>query len=183
MVSINTRRNANAHIDDLYQTHPNATKLALKGGVFKGIQSVYDPCNGFGGITKQLDNNGIKTVCSDMIDYGIGDEIINFLDVDVMPNVDAIAFNPPFKLTKEFMNKATDLCGKVIMFNRVSFLETVKRAKDIQGKWGLTDIYFHSARTGCSKGVEEEYGNAVFYAWYVFDNKNYNGKTEAHWLI
>jgi len=186
MAASNTRRNQDAHPDDLYQTDPKAVKLAITAGVFKGIASAYDPCNGFGALSNELKKIGIKVDTSDLIDYGIGDRIEDFLnpEIELDNPVDAIVFNPPFKMTTDFVTQALKLNDRLIMFNRVTFLETVSRAVKIQSTWGLTDIYYHAARVGCTKGTgEKDYKNSVFYAWYNFEPKKYNGITKSHWII
>ncbi|RLB66451.1 MAG: hypothetical protein DRH08_06195 [Deltaproteobacteria bacterium] len=183
MVSANTRRNLNAHKYDLYRTHPIATRSALKAGVFAEDDVIYDPCNGLGGITDALKMAGMICHTSDKFDYDIDDTIVDFFDIEKIPkNVSAIVFNPPYKMTEEFIDNALRFCSRVIMFNRVSFLETVNRAERIQSDWSLTDIYFHSFRVGCAKGFDDDYKNAVFYAWYIFDKRKYKGVTKCHWI-
>lgn len=191
MATPNTRRNVDASPEDLYQTNPEAVKLAYRDGVFRGINSVYDPCDGLGNITRTLEGLGIKASSSDVIDYGTGIEVFNYLKEVTGYSVDALVMNPPFTLTFEFLDKAVKEYSKVIMFNRVSFLETVKRAEKLDsGEWPLTDIYFHAARTGCSKGVgPAKYTNAVFYAWYIFDFDKRLEQEEkgmcpqTHWIL
>lgn len=181
MASINTVRKNNDSPNDLYQTEPLATESAIISGVFRGIKSAWDCCDGLGGISDVLIDNGIE-------DYGDrGVQIADFLSLDKpLYDTDCIVMNPPFKLTTEFMDKACRLSSKVIMFNRVSFLETVKRANKMQsGEWPLTDIYFHAYRVGCAKGTEGKYGNAVFYAWYVFDRDKWESTKHTplvHWI-
>lgn len=192
MATANTRRNVDANSNDLYQTNPEAVKLAYREGVFDGVNSVYDPCDGLGNITLTLGELGIKSIVSDLIDYGdTGIAALDYLTEETAHKVDALVMNPPFTLTAEFLDKAVKEYSKVIMFNRVSFLETVKRAEKLDsGEWPLTDIYFHAARTGCSKGVAPaKYTNAVFYAWYVFDFDKRLEQEEkglcpqAHWIL
>lgn len=186
MATANTKRNKDADANDLYQTNPKAVHLAVKAGVFRGVRTAYDPCNGLGAISNVLESIGIKTQTSDLIDYGIGDTVTDFLGAEIgnKNNVDAIVFNPPYKLTSEFIDRALEINDKVIMFNRVTFLETEKRAIKLQKDWGLTDIYLHASRVGCKKGLEEErYANAVFYGWYILEPSKYAGVTNAHWII
>lgn len=186
MATINTVRKNHDAPNDLYQTHPLATESAILHGVFNCVESVWDCCDGVGGISKVLERSGIKVYRSDIEDYNdTGIDKLDFLKITEKPYpVEVIVMNPPFKLTKEFMDKACSLVDRVIMFNRVSFLETVNRAeKMISGEWPLTDVYFHSYRVGCAKGLDGSYGNSVFYAWYVFDKKLFNGEPpRLHWI-
>jgi hypothetical protein len=182
VATANSRRNTDAEVNDLYTTPHEVTEAAISHGVFEGVSTVYDPCDGLGGITDTLIANGLFAHSSDLIDYGVGSKIVDFLKVETIPNgVDAIVFNPPFKLTYEFMEKAREFNKKIIMFNRVSFLETQKRAEKMS-YWGLTDIHLFAYRVGCSKGGVDKPSNAVFYAWYVFDPEKYEGITKTHWI-
>lgn len=188
MASVNTVRKNNDAPNDLYRTEPLATEAAIVEGVFDDVSSLWDCCDGLGGISNVLEANGWQVFRSDIEDYGnTGVHIADFLALDEpLFKADCIVMNPPFKQTSEFLDKACQLSDKVIMFNRVSFLETVKRAVKLQsGEWPLTDIYFHAYRVGCAKGLtEEKYANAVFYAWFVFDrNKRATGVTPVvHWI-
>ena len=190
MASINTIRTNNDDEFDLYQTDPHAVLLALNKGVFNGVRSVFDPCDGLGAITDTLEKRGKKCFRADIKCYDEGRDVTvaDFLSDDAwLPEADALVMNPPFKMTKEFLDKATENYNRVIMFNRISFLETVPRAMRITGgRWALTDVYIHAARTGCRKGVDGKQANAVMYAWYVFDkySQKVNPRNpQLHWLI
>lgn len=190
MASVNTTRKNSDDPFDLYQTHPAAVELAFSHGVFDGIDWVFDPCDGLGAITNQLEEYGIQCWRSDIVKRGDNKLLVesDFLSDDAwLPEADALVMNPPFKMTKEFLDKACANYNRVIMFNRISFLETAPRAlKIISGEWALTDVYIHAARTGCSKGEGKKYANAVMYAWYVFDkySQKVNPRNpQLHWLI
>ena len=117
MASVNTVRKNNDSPNDLYKTEPLATHSAILSGVFDGINSVWDCCDGLGGISNVLEENGILTYRSDIEDYGDrGIQIADFLSLDEpLYDADCIVMNPPFKLTSEFMDKACQLSNKVIM--------------------------------------------------------------------
>lgn len=190
MVSPNTRRNLDADPNDLYETSREAVELAIKAGVFDGIKSVYDPCDGLGGITNVLEELlGIRTIRSDKFVYEGTSErtwVVDFLLSDDIPDpylVDALVMNPPYKLTYEFVDKATDVYDKVIMFNRINFLETYKRSIKMHTReWNLKTVYIHADRVGCAKPGEKAV-KAVMYAWYVFDKNNRNLNPEIKWIF
>ena len=190
MASVNTTRKNNDDELDLYQTNPAAVELAFRHDVFYGVSSVFDPCDGLGAITNKLEEYGIECWRSDIVKRGDNKLLVesDFLSDDAwLPCADALVMNPPFKMTKEFLDKATENYNRVIMFNRISFLETVPRAQRIlSNRWALTDVYIHAARTGCKKGVDASQSNAVMYAWYVFDKYSQKVNPRApqmHWLI
>jgi hypothetical protein len=186
MATINTVRKNSDEANDLYRTEPLATEAAVMHGVFSNINTAWDCCDGLGGISGVLERHGISVGKSDIVNYGRRNVVVqDFLELqEPLFNTDCIVMNPPFKLTAEFLDKACNLSDKVIMFNRVSFLETVQRANKIKsGQWPLTDVYFHAYRVGCAKGMyETRYANAVFYAWFLFDKHRFTGKPVMHWI-
>lgn len=194
MATANTRRNDTADPSDLYNTMTDAVVSANAAGVFEGLRSFWDPCNGLGRLSRTLESEtGVKCAkTSDKFDYGIGDEIIDFIDTDdlgkltMVPGIDFehIVFNPPFTLTAEFLDEALKVTDKVFMFNRVSFLETDGRASKLDSReWPLKKVWLFAYRTGCTKGVKEEkQPKAVMYAWYEFD-KSYTGEPMVGWIF
>lgn len=188
MATANTRRNKNAVKNDLYQTSKEATILAINHGIFDGLKKVYDPCDGRGALSNVLIKHVPVVIRSDLIDYGTGASVFDYLTSDVHYDVDALVMNPPYLLTTEFLDKACSEYDKVIMFNRISFLETSKRAdKMLNGDWPLTEVYVHADRVGCYKEEEGDTPKAVMYAWYVFDRKiresSYFNKPIVDWLM
>lgn len=185
MATINTKRINSDDPYDFYRTQPEATMGAIRAGVFKGIETAWDPCDGIGGISLQLEKVGISVERSDISDYGLGGwiTVADFLELnEPLFDTDCIVMNPPFRKTFEFVEKALQLSDKVIMFNRVSFLESDKRGKKFKSReWPLSEVFIHSRRVGCAKGFSEEYTNAVMYCWFVFDN-NCTGDCRVHWI-
>ena len=184
MATINTQRVNNDEANDLYRTHPSATIRAIDAGVFDGVSTLWDCCDGLGGISNELEKAGFNLHRSDLINYfQKGVTICDFLSLEKpLFECDAIVMNPPYKLTFEFVEKALQLSKRVVMFNRVSFLESDKRGSKFKsGEWPLTDVFVHSRRVGCAKGFGEDYANAVMYCWYVFD-KSKSGDCRLHWI-
>lgn len=170
---------------ELYRTEPKATELAYDNGVFKGVKSVYDPCDGLGGITNILEDKGITCYRADVVNRNgpLMQRQRDFLTDPWLPCADALVMNPPFTKTSEFLDTACSFYNKVIMFNRISFLETVKRATKIKSnEWPLSKVWIHAGRVGCAKGFDDKYVNAVMYAWFVFD-RYHKGEPVIDWLL
>ena len=188
MATSNTKRNVGKSGLDLYNTPTDALEAAYEAGIFDKFQRYWDPCNGLGKISDFLKDKGKKVITSDVNDYGKQDWVEDFLtatDFDVITSrIECIVMNPPFKLTEEFIDHALTLCPNLIMFNRAVVLESVSRSRKHQeGSWPLKEFYSFANRVTCTKGVEEEKtSNAVWYAWYVYED-GYKGKPTVDWLF
>lgn len=180
MASPNTKYNKNKEVNDLYNTPIEALEgfYSQYPECFDQYNVFYDPCNGLGKISDFLRSIGKKVYTSDLIDYSTGDDIQDFLELEELPkDVQCIVFNPPFTLTKEFMDHAVKLmddsskCLSIIMFNRASTLFSKERGKRfVKNDWPLDCAYLFSYRVSCTKGVNEEpTANSVDYAWYEFN--------------
>ena len=102
----------------------------------------------------------------------------------VPPGVECIVFNPPFKLSEEFVDQALRLLPNLIMFNRSVFLETHSRSLKHKVKdWILKQFWSFANRQSCSEGVERlPTNNAVWYGWFKYD-QSYIGKPSIDWLF
>ncbi len=186
MATPNTNRKEKSIGNDLYNTPDNALQAALDAGVFDRFDFYYDPCNGLGAISDFLSSKaGKNVITSDLIDYGINDTIADFLTLESVPdNIDCIVFNPPFLLTKEFLDHALSLCDNVIMFNRATTLETIERSeRHLSKEWTLDTFYSHSKRMSCTKGASrEETANSVWYGWFFYSKKSRRENPIIKWI-
>lgn len=183
---------ANNHVDverekdDFYATPPLAVKELMKLESFN--KNIWEPCCGMNHITNILIEHGYNVRTSDIIDR-VNDgkiEIIDFLNCIEKWDGDIIT-NPPYKLATEFVYKAIETIkegNKVVMFLKLSFLETKKR-RLLFDKYPPKIIYVASSRFGCSQtGEFDETGNtgsAIAYCWYIWE-KGYNGDTIIKWF-
>lgn len=186
MASVNTKRNNNTEANDLYSTPLVALQSFYNQypEVFDRYDVYYDPCNGLGVIADFLRGLGKTVHTGDLIDYGVaGTAIEDFLEVTEAPEgTECIVFNPPFKLTREFVNKALELCPNLIMFNRLTTLETSRAGLFKSGEWPLDCAYIFGFRVSCPEGVEmKPTANSVAYAWYVFNKDAYCSK--LRWIV
>lgn len=115
--------------NDLYETPPCATR-ALIPFLDRG-EAIWEPACGPGAIVRELREAGFEVHATDLVDYGLEGAFsgIDFLlerPDPCWPSV--IVTNPPFKLADEFTRHALTLAQTVWIFQRLSWLEGVKRA-------------------------------------------------------
>lgn len=194
MATSNTRRNTDALEDDLYITPRKALDAAFEVGLFDMYSVYYDPCDGLGDISEYLRLTN-KCYASDLYDrvgkeqsdpYWLGErDFLSITRKDIPEDVECLVFNPPFTLTEKFVDKAHELELPLIMFNRLTTLESKERAKKFRDKWKATDVYVFGYRVTCDKGVNREpTANSVAYAWYVFDPRlPERTQTQLHWIV
>lgn len=186
MASPNTNRTSDTDVNDLYSTPRDALQAAWEEGVFDKYQVYYDPCDGLGDISDFLESKGKKVYRGDLIKYpNRNSKLEDFLEIKTLDmHVDCIIFNPPFKMTEQFVDKALSLCDNLIMFNRATTLETRGRSeKHLRGEWPLETFWSFGNRVSCTKGVEREAtANAVWYGWFKY-SKDYRGEPTIKWLF
>ena len=168
--------NGDRHKNDFYATPSLATQELLKKECFGG--TLWECACGDGAISKVLIDNGYDVYSSDLIDRGYGEQL-DFLQSD--KKVDNIITNPPFNLSTEFTLHALKLARKkIIMLNKLSFLEGIKRNKEIFSKNKLQNVYVFSKRLNFRKYSGEMNGLMAF-AWVVF-NQDYEGNAQLQWI-
>lgn len=198
MASSNTKRDVDKEGDDLYIT-PLIALDSFYDQYSEWVEQFdvfLDPCDGLGAISDWLESKGKKVYRWDLKDYrGKLDEQKDFLSVDEIPeDVQCIIFNPPFKLTKEFVDKALQLCPNLLMFNRLTTIESNTRANKFHsGEWPLKDMFQFGFRVSCPKGEYDERGdmvitpsaNSVAYSWFHLSNEsdgNMKKLPRLHWI-
>jgi len=166
--------NANRSSGDFYSTPRQCTVDLLEREKFEG--DIWECACGEGAISEVLIKNDYSVYSSDIEDRGYGNKNINFLEqTNPFPN---IITNPPFKLGTEFCIHALKLAKKkVALFNKLSFLEGVKR-RTIFEQGYLKNIYVYSKRVDLS---EEQKGGMLAFAWFIFD-KEFQGKPTLDWI-
>ena len=168
--------NGDRHKNDFYATPSLATQELLKKECFGG--TLWECACGDGAISKVLIDNGYDVYSSDLINRGCGEQL-DFLQSD--KKVDNIITNPPFNLSTEFTLHALKLARKkIIMLNKLSFLEGIKRNKEIFSKNKLQNVYVFSKRLNFRKYSGEMNGLMAF-AWFVF-NQDYEGNAQLQWI-
>jgi hypothetical protein len=152
--------------DDFYPTPEFATQSLLNREKFVG--QVYECACGTGQMSEIIKKNGYDVISSDLIDRGYGETGIDFLKTN--KNYDNIITNPPFKL------------GKLAIFNKLTFLEGIRRKEKIFNQNKLKNVYVFSKRVSFVRiGETKSAGGLIAFAWFVFD-VNYNGKPTIDWI-
>ena len=114
--------------NDFYPTPSNATQSLLDRQKFDG--NIWECACGDGAMSELLIKSGYNVYSSDLIDRGYGETGIDFLQST--KQVDNIVTNPPFNLATEFTTHAFKLARKkVVMLSKVSYLEGLRRRKEI----------------------------------------------------
>lgn len=195
MASPNTRRNSDADDADLYTTPIEALEKLWDNAprILLNAKTISDPAFGLGDITRFFKEKGKETVGNDLFNYGDDFSQWNdttcysdFLNTDENNNVfegSVIVMNPPFTLTSEFLDKSLEVCDNVLMFNRLTTLESLKRAKKFKSKeWPLRKMFVFSGRVSCPKGINyAKTANATPFCWFWLD-KGYEGEPTIAWI-
>ena len=183
--------------NDYYATDPKDTsnflnKYLSDNNYFKPSK-ILEPAAGEGHITKVLKKffPDSEIVSVDLIDRGVSDifgniDFINSKDSRVNQSYDLIITNPPFKIMKEFIDKALTLSKHVMMFGKLVFLEGVKRT-DWFEKGCLKNVYVYSYRANPWKNGEpkdpngNKWSSTMAFAWFEFE-LGYKGKPQINFI-
>lgn len=181
--------------NDYYATPFNATRAILKEIIFSSSDVILEPAAGQGHIVKVLREMYPKNeiIASDLVKYKERFEDIyiktgiDFINTNYPNKVDVVITNPPFKYSKEFVEKALSISKRyVIMFFKIQFLETVERRKLLENS-PLKYVYVFSRRVNPMRNGEElnekgkPWSNTMCFAWFVWD-KTYKGEPIVRWL-
>lgn len=166
--------NPNREKDDFYATPDWAIDAILNRVDFVG--EIWEPACGDGAICRRLEHHGYSNIySSDLVDRGYGNAHFDFMNS--RRETDNIITNPPFKLGTKFTLHALNLTRrKVVMFNKLSFLEGKERRDRLFSLNMLECCYVFGERVGFNGG-----GGMLAFAWFVF-NKDYNGEPKLRWI-
>ncbi len=136
---------------------------------------VWEPACGDGAICKVLGRHGITSVGTDLVDRGYGESRRDFLFETKAPDdVDAIVTNPPFRLWREFAERALSIdVGFVALLGRLQLLEG-KRVSLLFQETNLTTVMVSAGRVNMlpvvdGKRVEDKGHNGMIaWAWFVW---------------
>lgn len=172
----------NRQANDFYATKPDDVRIIMELENIKGLK-IFEPCAGQGHMAEELMKDNV-VITNELYNYGYNTNYnFDFLTDNIDEKFDMVVMNPPYKGADKFVLKALDYSDKVIVFQKLSFLEGQNRYRDIFSQGILKTVYVYSYRTLCAKeGDFEKYNCAtIAFAWYVFD-KNYNGDPEIKWI-
>lgn len=179
----------NRQPNDLYATRPHDVKLLFQyePSIIEG--KIWECACGHGHIIKTLKELGATDIYgSDLIDYGFGYDIYDFLSNDEAHTneFDIILTNPPYKYTTEFIRIALDKVkdnGRVIMLLPTTTLAGVNRYNQIFRDDPPRYVYTFVRNTYALLVAEgDKIGHPkLSHSWFIWE-KGYNGETIIRWL-
>lgn len=201
------RQKARDALDD-FPTPPYATRAACEWLKARGNQlencTVREPCANRGYMVAPLAEYFQSVHASDVMDYGAGFEVRDYLFGHDPKCADWTFMNPPFRLAGDFIMRAlrTSDVG-VAAFVRTGFLEGEARYHSLFTKYRPTAVLQFVDRVVIHKGVMRQKGqkyvddqgvqrtasSATAYCWLVWEPHHYLDPrgwhpkhTELHWL-
>jgi hypothetical protein len=179
MLDKSTQAGTHTHAErgnDLYETPACAVEALLR--VEKLRRFVWEPACGPGSIVQVLRRHGHEVFASDVIDYGWGHCVGDFLYAGFGSGEEAIVTNPPYQLAEKFVRKALELSPLVIMLLRLAFLES-RRRTDILEHSGLARVHVFRKRLPMMhrhNWTGPRASSAMPFAWFVWE-RGYAGPT------
>lgn len=167
--------------NDFYSTDPKAINALLEFESFDN--NIWECACGNGVLSQRLKEFGYNVTSTDIVNRGYPGTIIkDFLKCNEPVECDIIT-NPPYSHVTEFILKALQLTkGKVAMFLKIQFLESIKRYNLIFKNTPPARVYIFSKRIACHRnGDLTKKGGPVCYCWYVWD-KTYIGEPIIRWI-
>lgn len=156
---------------DAYWTPPWCVDVLLRnypGWLNSQCLPTWEPACGTGNIALALERNGLKTVASDLHDWGCHEGGVDFLKSTPPQRVSAIITNPPYDIAVEFVAHARSLMkpqeGLVAMLLRNEWDSAAGRTHM------LTDLTLKLVLTRRPKWSEDDKASPRHnFAWFVWD--------------
>lgn len=168
---------------DFYPTPPWVTKSIIE--VSPPVGKCWEPACGQGHMSQVLKDYGFDVLETDLYadEYGVGQKL-DFLDQSKLPEgVQTIITNPPFVKGMEFCRKAIELNpdGRNMMFTRLTFLESIRRYKNLYSLFKPKEIWVFPRRpTLVANRLAVGGGGAVPYCWIIWEGNS--EMTELKWI-
>lgn len=172
--------------NDFYATSRYPVTKLLDNVKFNN--NIWEVACGQGHISKILKEYGYFVKSTDLVDRGYGKGGVDFLNHDTRIHGNFkgdIATNPPYKLAKEFVEKAIEVVetgNKVAMLLRIQFLESKGRLSLFE-KYPPKYIYVFSSRVIVSRNAEFDKYNTgtMMLSWFVWE-KGYDGSPRVRFI-
>lgn len=172
-------------VDD-FPTPPWATRALCEqlstDGHSLHMQSVREPAANRGFMVRPLREYFRNVIASDLIDYGMGWPIEDFLFPYQIEATDWTITNPPFTLADQFVSRALDTsrigCAIII---RSAFLEGISRYNKLFSCRPPATVYQFAERVPMVKGrIDPEASSATAYSWIVWQHGQHD--TRQRWI-
>lgn len=174
LVTGNKRHALSERGHDVYETPPEAVRALLAAEDVP--QLVWEPACGPGSIVKVLRESGRTVFATDIADYGCPDSwhSLDFLKwVIPTDGIRCIITNPPFKIIQQFIEKALEVCPKVIMLARLALLESDRRTTILEnGRLARVHVFRKRLPMMHRHGWEgNKVSSAMAFAWFVWEGE------------
>jgi len=175
--------------DDFYATDPSSTRSLFENADING-NSFYEPCIGQGHIAEVIKEYfpDAEIIGSDLVDRGYPNTIVCDYLTSNPKQVDWVVTNPPYKLAKEFVDKALSHTNKgVAMFLKIQFLEGMGRKEWLQNS-PLKYVYVFSKRQNplrdgqsINPKTNKPWASTMCFAWFIWE-QGYTGEPTIRWI-
>lgn len=175
-------------VNDFYATPGETLEIFLDALKRDGVELhelVWEPACGEGNLSEVLKKHGHVVWSTDLINRGYGDGQVDFLKTNSHLVKGDILTNPPYRYSKEFVEKGLELVDDghyVIMLLKIQFLEGKDRRK-LFDKFPPKYVYVNSARQTCyiNNDMSKKMSSASCYCWFVWE-KGYTGEPIIRWI-
>lgn len=160
--------------NDFFPTPPWATRALCESlHIDKGLRTAWEPAAGEGHMVRPLSEYFDSVYASDIHDYGVGYDTLDFMTAALTPRPAWVITNPPFNQAEAFAIKGLEVAtAGVALLVRTSFLEGVGRHDRLfsqRGKRPALILQF-TERVPMHKGRLLEKGStATSYCWILWD--------------
>jgi hypothetical protein len=160
--------------DDLYESPPCAVHAIMREGIL--THRIWECAAGNGAIVTPLRDAGHVVFASDKIHRTFPlDRECDFLKETKAPaGTEMIVTNPPYSHATEFVEHALELCPRVLMLLRLSFLESRRRSHLFKSRKLVTVYQFIERLPMMHRDgwTGRRATSSVAYAWFYFDRRN-----------
>lgn len=159
--------------DDLYETHPVATRTFLKQHFDKIPETIWECCAGRGAIVREIRQTGRTVIATDLNAHQGADEgietAIDFL-FELKPRASMIITNPPYKLANDFIRHALNLKCSFAGLMPLAYLSGANRS-DILKHLEICYVGIERLPMMHREGWEgnKTESSAIPFAWFVFN--------------
>ena len=165
---------------DFYPTPDWATYALIDNERFDG--RIWEPACGDGTMVRVLLGTNCPIDASDLYNRGYGEIGLDFLKES--RTVENIVTNPPYNSAEGFVEAGLrQTTHKLCLLLRLAFLEGANRQRTIFSTTPPARVWVFSERiTFYPAGAVVKGTGTTAYAWFVWDKKSGNRRTELKWL-
>lgn len=164
---------------DYYPTPPEYTRALMQRLAWPNDLLVAEPCAADGQIERVVREAGFRVITADIVEKWDTDhpglDYMSRRATDVFAAIDAVITNPPYVLASEFLRKSLELCPRVAMFLRMSFLEGCGDRFDLLDQ--LARVYI-ADRPNFTGGTGSDMAPCAWFIW----EPEHEGPATVEWI-